>query len=271
MTNLEKVEAILANRPEASDSLQIIKSIFGLIDLTTLEGTDNEKKIIELCTLARKSGEALEGLPDVAAVCVYPPFVRTAVEQLCETNIKVAAVAGGFPSGQMPMDLRLKEVEFVVNSGADEIDMVISRGRFLAGDYDFVFKEVSAFKRACGNAHLKVILETGELQLDEYIRKAAMIAMDAGADFIKTSTGKIVPAATETAVLLMLEEIREFYHKTGHKIGIKAAGGISDHETALNYYLLVKDILGEEWLNKDLFRIGASRLVNNILEFLEGK
>jgi deoxyribose-phosphate aldolase len=234
--------------------------ILSCIDLTTLEGSDNTGKITTLCRKALSFGES--GLPLPAAVCVYPPFVKLAKEMLKGTGVRVAAVAGAFPSGQSPLRVRLQEVSYTVGEGADEIDMVISRGRLLEGDEKFVFDEIAAIREVAKEVHLKVILETGELKTPGLIRTASGIAIAAGADFIKTSTGKIQPAATEEAMEIMLEVIRDHYEKTGRRIGIKPAGGISEPEQALKYYRLTERILGAEWLNKDLFRIGASRLAD---------
>jgi deoxyribose-phosphate aldolase len=236
--------------------------LLSCIDLTTLEGSDNTARIVELCRKACSFGES--GLPLPAAVCVYPPFVGLAKNQLKGTGIRVAAVAGAFPSGQSPLAVRLEEVRYTINEGADEIDMVISRGRLLEGDESYVFDEIAAIREVCKEVYLKVILETGELKTPALIRKASEIAIAAGTDFIKTSTGKIQPAATEEAIEIMLEVIREQYEKTGKKTGIKPAGGISEPKQALQYYLLTKRILGADWLNKNLFRIGASRLADGL-------
>ena len=239
-----------------------LRTLLSCIDLTTLEGSDNTGRIIELCRKACSFGES--GLPLPAAVCVYPPFVRLAKNQLEGTGILVASVAGAFPSGQSPLAVRLEEVRYTVNEGADEIDMVISRGRLLEGDENYVFDEIAAIREVCKKVHLKVILETGELKTPALIRKASEIAIAAGTDFIKTSTGKIPPAATEEAMEIMLEVIREQYEKTGKKTGIKPAGGISEPKQALQFYLLTKRILGPDCLNKNLFRIGASRLADGL-------
>jgi deoxyribose-phosphate aldolase len=244
-----------------------LRTLLSCIDLTTLEGSDNTTRITDLCRKACSFGES--GLPLPAAVCIYPPFVRLAKNQLNGSGIRIAAVAGAFPSGQSPLSVRMEEVRYTVNEGADEIDMVISRGRLLEGDENFVFDEISAIREICKNVHLKVILETGELKSHELIRKASMIAIAAGADFIKTSTGKIQPAATEEAMEIMLEVIREHFEKTGKKIGIKPAGGISEPGQALQYYHLTERILGSGWLNKNLFRIGASRLADGLAREIE--
>ena len=203
----------------------------------------------------------------VPAICIYSPFIRQAKQQLEGSGIRVATVACCFPSGQMPFDLKVKEVEYCVNEGADEVDMVISRGTFLAGRYDEVFDEIKTIKATCGDkAHLKVILETGELKTVQNIRKASELAILAGADFIKTSTGKVPVAATPLAAIIMIDTIKEYYEATGKKVGFKPAGGMKTPEDALTYYYLVKNILGEPWLNPNLFRVGTSRLAGLILE-----
>jgi deoxyribose-phosphate aldolase len=204
-------------------------------------------------------------LPHVAAVCVYPTLVKIAKDALAGTGINVAAVATGFPSGQYPLNVKLDDTKFAVEQGADEIDMVISRGHFLAGDHNYVFDEIAAVKAACGQAHLKVILETGELSTYDNVRRASDIAMYAGADFIKTSTGKVQPAATLPVTLVMLEAIRDFYYATGKKIGMKPAGGISTAKTSIQYLVTLRETLGQDWLTPNLFRFGASRLANDIL------
>ncbi len=242
----------------------IKKTILGLIDLTTLSGDDNTKNVEALCAQALSYSDNLKGIPNVAAVCVYPVFAKLVSTYLKKSDVKTACVAGAFPSGQSPLNLRIAEVEYCIGEGADEIDMVISRGKLLEGDYDFIFEEINQIKDVCGEIHLKVILETGELKETSLIRKASEISILAGADFLKTSTGKISPAATLDAFIIMLDTIKEYYDNTGIMIGIKAAGGISSFEEALNYYLLVEKILGEKWLNKNYFRIGASRLADNV-------
>ncbi len=259
------IKNIKNNWKEKINKHEAYKKILSLIDLTTLEGSDTEKKIISLCNKAKGYKLKGKGIPNVAAVCVYPPFVKIAKKNLEDTGIKVASVAGAFPSGQSPLFVKIEEVKYAINEGADEIDMVISRGKFLEGNYQEVFDEIAAIKYVCGDKHLKVILETGELESLKNIRKASEIAINAGADFIKTSTGKISPAATEPAFIVMLDTIKEYYEKTEKMIGVKPAGGISEPWQALNYLVLVKDILGDKWLNKNYFRIGASRLADKIL------
>jgi deoxyribose-phosphate aldolase len=242
-----------------------LKLALSMIDLTTLEGKDSEGKVKQLCYKAMHPHDAMPGIPTVAAVCVYPTMVRTARKALKGSNIKVAAVATAFPSGLAPLKVKLDDTKFAVEEGADEIDMVISRGKFLQGDFNFVFDEIAAVKEACGKAHLKVILETGELSTLDNVRKASDIAILAGADFIKTSTGKIQPAATMPVTLVMLEAIRDYYYETGKMIGMKPAGGIANSKLALHYLVMVRETLGEAWMNPDWFRFGASKLANDIL------
>ena len=236
-----------------------------MIDLTTLEGMDTPGKVRQLCYKARHLHDALNDIPSVAAVCVYPALVRVAKEALEGSDIKVASVAMGFPSGQTDFDSRLEEIRFAIDEGADEVDMVISRGKFLSGDFQIVFDEVAQAKKMCGKLHLKVILETSELVTLDNIRRASELSMSAGADFIKTSTGKAKCGATQPVTLVMLEAIRDFYLKTNKKVGMKPAGGISDAKTAIRYLIMVKETLGKDWLTPDLFRFGASSLANDIL------
>ena len=242
---------------------EILTHIISLLDLTTLEGTDNSERIKVLCAKALSFGNY--NLPLPAAVCVYPPFVKLAKQRLAGSGVKVASVAGAFPSGQLPLHLRVNECRYVVDEGADEVDMVISRGVFLAGEHQMIIEEVAAMKQACGEVHLKVILETGELLTASNIKLASELAITGGADFIKTSTGKIQPAATPEAVAEMLQVIHKHFNETGRMIGVKAAGGISTPDQVLLYYLLVKHFVGDSWLNNNLFRIGASRLADGIL------
>ena len=261
-----RINKSLNQKISATEKIEIYHQILGMIDLTTLEGSDNNEKITMLCEMAQSFHLAGKNIPDVAAVCVYPPFVALAKSQLTGTDIKVASVAGAFPSGQSPIKVKLAEISYTIEQGADEIDMVISRGKFLEGDYQTVYDEIAAIREICKDVHLKVILETSELETLKNIRRASVIAISAGADFIKTSTGKVQPAATTEGFLVMLDAIKEHYQNTNKKIGIKPAGGISEPEQAIQYYLLVKDVLGEEWLNPQLFRFGASRLASKILD-----
>ncbi|MBA2664106.1 MAG: deoxyribose-phosphate aldolase [Bradymonadaceae bacterium] len=237
-----------------------------MIDLTTLEGSDTPGKVEMLCRKARQPGA---GCPPVAAVCVYPTMVPIAKRELEGTGIKIAAVATYFPSGQASLSERLDEVRRTVEIGADEIDMVISRGQFLAGEFGKIYDEIAATVEACGPAHLKVILETGELQTLDNVRLASQIAIDAGAHFIKTSTGKVSPAATMPVTLVMLEAIRDHFVKTGKMVGMKPAGGIRTSKQALHYLVMVKETLGDAWLDPDWFRFGASALLNDVLMQLE--
>ncbi len=236
-----------------------------MIDLTTLEGKDTEGKVKQLCYKAIHLHDSYPGLPTVAAICVYPSMVKVAKKALGDSGVKVASVATAFPSGQAPLDIKIRDTKYAVQNGADEVDMVISRGKFLEGEYNFVFDEIASIKEACGDARLKVILETGELVTYDKVRKASDIAMYAGADFIKTSTGKISPAATMPVTLVMLEAIRDFYYKTGKKIAMKPAGGISKSKLALHYLVMLNETLGEGWMNNEWFRFGASSLANDIL------
>lgn len=246
--------------------MQGLKMVLNMIDLTTLEGTDTPGKVKQLCYKAMHLHNAVPDLPTVAAVCVYPSMVKIAKKELAGSNVKVAAVATAFPSGQAPLNVKIADTKFALHQGADEIDMVISRGKFLAGEYNFVFDEIAKIKELCGNsARLKVILETGELSNLDQVRKASDIAIYAGADFIKTSTGKISVAATMPVTLVMLEAIRDYYFKTNIMVGMKPAGGISTAKSALHYLVMIKETLGEAWLSNQWFRFGASRLANDVL------
>ncbi len=254
MLVVEKLISTIASAPSTIEELRLILS---LVDFTSLDGKDTNADIMNLCKKAIKAG--------TASVCVYPSLIAVAKKTLQNTSIKIASVAGAFPSGQLPLNLRLAEVSYAIEQGADEIDMVISRGKFLEGNYQFIFDEVAAFKKVCGERTLKVILETGELETPNNIRLASDIVLQAGADFIKTSTGKISEGATLPAVCVMLQTIKDHYNKTGKKCGIKASGGIADSSSALKYLRLTEEVLGREWLKPSLFRFGASRLVDNLL------
>jgi deoxyribose-phosphate aldolase len=236
-----------------------------MMDLTTLEGADTPGKIAALCSKAMRPDPADLTVPPVAAVCIYPNLVPHALERLRGSGVKVASVATAFPSGQVPTDLKVEEAARVVAAGADEVDMVIDRGAFLSGSYATVYDEVRRVKEACGDVHLKVILETGELGTFDNVRRASLLAIAGGADFVKTSTGKIQPAATLPVTLVMLEAIRDVYEETGRKIGMKPAGGIRTAKQAVQYLVLVHETLGPEWLTPDLFRFGASSLLNDVL------
>jgi len=266
---IERVDRLQKRSIKKESKLHALKLALSMIDLTTLEGADTPGKVRQLCAKAKHLHASRDDIPHVAAVCVYPMLVSIAKKELAGTTIKIAAVATGFPSGQFPLHLRLEDTRHAVGEGADEIDMVISRGHFLAGDYAYVFDEIVQTKQACGAAHLKVILETGELGSLDQVRKASDLAMHAGADFIKTSTGKVQPAATQPVTLVMLEAIRDFYYATGRKIGMKPAGGISTAKIALQYLVMLRETLGQDWLTPDLYRLGASKLANDILMQLE--
>jgi len=261
----ERAQRVTKRSIKTQSKINGLKLALSMIDLTTLEGKDTDGKVRQMCYKAMHLHDAYGELPTVAAVCVYPSMVRVAKKALEGSGIRVAAVATAFPSGQAPMDVKIRDTRFAIEEGADEVDMVISRGKFHQGEYNFVFDEIAAVKEACGNARLKVILETGELVTYDKVRRASDIAMYAGADFIKTSTGKISPAATLPVTLVMLEAIREFYYKTGRKVAMKPAGGISKAKLALHYLVMLNEILGEEWMNNEWFRFGASSLANDIL------
>lgn len=261
----ERIARLTKRSIKKESKVTALKLALSMVDLTTLDAKDTPGKVKQLCTKAMHPHDALPGVPPVAAVCVYPNFVRIAKNALIGSDVKVAAVATAFPTGMSTRKVKIEETKWAVNEGADEIDMVISRGHFLAGDYNFVFDEIAAVKEACGDAHLKVILETGELSTLDNVRIASDLAMNAGADFIKTSTGKIQPAATLPVTLVMLEAIRDFYYATGKKIGMKPAGGIATAKLALNYLVVLRETLGHEWLNADMFRFGASALANDLL------
>jgi len=245
--------------------IDLLKLALNMIDLTTLEGQDTEGKVKQLCYKAIHLHDAYPDLPTVAAVCVYPSMVGIAKKALGDSGVKVASVSTAFPSGQAPRKVKIDDTRFALSQGADEIDMVISRGKFLEGEYQFVFDEIAAIKEVCGNATLKVILETGELGSLDAVRRASDIAMYAGADFIKTSTGKIGVAATMPVTLTMLEAIRDFYYATGKRISMKPAGGISSAKLALHYLVMLQETLGQDWMNNKMFRFGASSLANDIL------
>ena len=261
----ERVARLCSRSIKKEAKLQALHLTLSMIDLTTLEGADSEGKVRQLCAKALQLHAALPDLPHVAAVCVYPALVGVARRALEGSGIHVASVATSFPAGQAPLEIKLLEVRKAVEAGADEVDMVISRGRFLAGDLAYTGDEIASVKEACGDAHLKVILETGELGSLDAIRRASDLAMRSGADFIKTSTGKIKPAATMPVVLVMLEAIRDHYLRTGEKIGMKPAGGISMAKDAIRHLVMVRETLGQDWLDPDLYRFGASSLANDVL------
>ena len=247
------------------------KFCYSAIDLTTLSSCDSEQSV---ATFARRAAEFTldyPHLPNVASICIYPPFVETVGLEIDATPLRITSVAGGFPSSQTFLEVKMLEVAMAIENGADEVDVVLNVGKMLSGALDEAANEIEVLREESEGATLKVILETGALCTPELIRQASLLAMHAGADFIKTSTGKITVAATPEAAVVMCHAIKDYYAKSGHKVGFKAAGGIRTAEDAVLYYTIVKEILGEEWLTTDLFRIGASSLANNLLSAIEGK
>lgn len=262
----KQIDLILHNCSQMKINSQDLRMILNMIDLTTLDGRDTDAKVREMCSKAVGLNTVYDQIDTVAAICVYPTMVQTAKSVLLNSSVKLASVATGFPSGQTLFEVKLLETKLAIQHGVDEIDMVISRGKFLEGEFNFVFDEIAAIKEVCGDKILKVILETGELSTLDNIRKASEIAIYAGADFIKTSTGKIQPGSTMPAVFVMLQAIKEYYIKTGREIGIKPSGGISSIEIAFPYLEMIREVLGEKWLLNNLVRFGASSLANNVLE-----
>ena len=261
----ERAAQLGARSIKATAKQQGIRLAVSVLDLTTLEGADTAGKVRQLCAKAVCPAPAMPEIPSVAAICVYPALVTVAREALAGTGVRTASVATGFPAGQVSLDAKLRDTEDAVAAGAEEIDMVISREAFLAGDDVRVMREVARIKEACGDAHLKVILETAELGSYDHVRHASMLAMEAGADFIKTSTGKAASGATPGVCLVMLEAIRDHVERTGRIVGFKAAGGVSTSKAALHRLVIVKETLGDDWLTPDRFRIGASSVLNDLL------
>jgi deoxyribose-phosphate aldolase len=258
--------ATLATRSIKTSAKQwALDRAVAMVDLTTLEGQDTPGKVRALCAKAMRPDPSDPTVPSVAAICVYGDLVPVAVQALAGSGVHVAAVATAFPSGRASLDVKLADTRDAVAAGADEIDMVIDRGAFLSGRYLQVFEEIVAIREACGDAHLKVILETGELATYDNVRRASWLAMLAGGDFIKTSTGKVSPAATMPVTLVMLEAVRDFRERTGRRVGVKAAGGIRSAKDAIRYLVMVNETAGEEWLDPELFRFGASSLLNDLL------
>jgi deoxyribose-phosphate aldolase len=253
------------------DNKELLKKIFSLIDLTTLSERDNIENVTALCEKINMLSDAYPSMPAVAAICVYPELVSVVKETLVNPLVNIASVGGGFPSSQTFTNIKVMEIEQAIGQGAEEIDMVLPVGKFLMEEYEYVEYEIQVIKERIGTVHLKIILETGSLGDLSLIRKASLLAIGSGADFIKTSTGKVSPGATPEAVIVMCQAIKDYYNRTGRKIGIKPAGGISDVETSLLYYVIVKDILGEDWINPERFRIGASRLANQLLAHIFDK
>ncbi|MEQ1734093.1 MAG: deoxyribose-phosphate aldolase [Bacteroidia bacterium] len=261
----ERVARLNTRSIKKASKVQGLKLALNMIDLTTLEGKDTEGKVRQMCYKAMHPHIAMPDLPTTAAVCVFPTFVKIAKDALRGSNVKVAAVSTAFPAGQSTREVKIADTKFALDSGADEIDMVISRGEFLKGNYNFVFDEIAMIKDLCGDIRLKVIFETGEIGNLDSVRRASDIAMYAGADFIKTSTGKIQPAATPFVTLVMLEAIRDYYYATGRMVGMKPAGGISTAKAALQNLVMVKETLGSAWLTNEWFRFGASSLANDVV------
>ncbi len=261
----DRVKRFTSRSIKNESKLSAIRLAISMIDLTTLEGKDSHGKVRALCHKARHPLPGDAEVPRVAAVCVYPNMVAVAHEELKDSGIHLASVATGFPSGLVPLSVKLEETKRAVADGADEIDMVIDRGAFLSGELQKVSDEITAIKDACGKAHLKVILETGELGTLDNVRKASFLAMNAGADFIKTSTGKVSVNSTLPVTLVMCEAIRDYFQHTGKRIGMKSAGGIRTTKEALQYLVLIKETLGQDWLDADWFRFGASTLLNDLL------
>lgn len=263
------VEALLQQSKASNHSRVALETILSCIDLTSLNTSDTEEGISKMVQKVNDFGEKFPELPNVAAICVYPSMVKTVREDLTE-GVEIASVAAGFPHSQTFIEVKIAETSLAVLDGASEIDIVLSIGKLLEKKYEEIIEEIKEIKSACREAHLKVILESGSLSMEE-LRTASILAMESGADFIKTSTGKQQPAATTSAAYVMCQLIKEFHAKTGKKVGFKAAGGIVTTEEALDYFCIVKEVLGEEWLNKELFRFGASRLANNLLSDILGK
>jgi deoxyribose-phosphate aldolase len=265
----ERVDSLKKRSIKKQSKLWALDLAIRMMDLTTLEGKDTRGKIRALCAKGMHPQPGDPTIPSVAAICVYPALVADAKEALAGSTVKVASVATGFPSGQTFRDIKLAETRAAAEAGADEIDMVIDRGAFLSGDYLTVFEEIVDVKDASGDAHLKVILETGELETYDNVRRASVLAMAAGADFIKTSTGKVVPAATLPVTLVMLEAIRDFERQTGRQVGMKPAGGIRVAKEAIQYLVVLYETLGPRWMSPDWFRFGASSLLNDVLMQIE--
>jgi deoxyribose-phosphate aldolase len=261
----ERVDALKKRSIKKESKLWALDLAIRMMDLTTLEGKDTPGKVRALCAKAIHPVPGDPSIPSVAAICVYPSLVADAVDALRGSGVHVASVATGFPSGQTFRDLKIAETRLAVEAGADEVDMVIDRNAFLAGDFQTVFEEIVAVKEACGDAHLKVILETGELETYDNVRRASVLAMAAGADFIKTSTGKVQPAATLPVTLVMLEAVRDFERETGREVGVKPAGGIRVAKEAIQYLVTVYETLGPRWMRPERFRFGASSLLNDVL------
>ena len=262
---------MIEEKVEENNTLEVKKLLFNCIDLTTLKCTDSEESVLKFTEKVNEFDEKYPDIKNVAAICVYPNFAKIVSQSLEVENVGIACVSGGFPSSQTFQEIKIAETAMAVHEGATEIDIVLSVGKFLSGDYEGVCDEIQELKSVCGDKHLKVILETGALNSTENIKKASILSMYSGADFIKTSTGKESPAATPEAAYVMGSTIKEYYAKTGRKIGFKPAGGINTVKDALVYYTIVKEVLGEEWLNNEYFRLGTSRLANLLLSEIIGE
>lgn len=266
-----RVASIIENKVAENNTEEVKKLLFNCIDLTTLNSMDSDESVMKFTEKVNKFDNEFPDLKNVAAICVYPNFAEVVKSTLDVDGINIACVSAGFPSSQTFIEVKIAETAMALMEGADEIDIVISIGKFLSGDYETMCEEIQELKDTCKEHHLKVILETGALKTASNIKKASILSMYSGADFIKTSTGKQQPAATPEAAYVMCEAIKEYYDKTGNKIGFKPAGGINTVNDALIYYTIVKEILGEEWLNNELFRLGTSRLANLLLSDIKGE
>lgn len=266
-----QVKAIIEQKVAENDTPEVKKFLFHCIDLTTLNTTDSDESVMRFTQNVNRFDEEFPDLKNVAAICVYPNFAEIVKDTLEVEDVKIACVSGGFPSSQTFTEVKVAETAMAVMDGADEIDIVISVGKFLVGDYESMCDEIQELKETCKDKHLKVILETGALRTASNIKAASILSMYAGADFIKTSTGKLEPAATPEAAYVMCQAIKEYFDETGNKVGFKPAGGINTVHDALVYYTIVKEVLGEEWLNNTLFRLGTSRLANLLLSDILGK
>lgn len=267
----EKVKELVATKVAENNTKQVKEMLFNCIDLTTLNTTDSEDSVMKFTEKVNQFEEEFGELKNVAAICVYPNFANIVRDTLEADHVKIACVSGGFPSSQTFIEVKVAETALAISEGADEIDIVLGVGQFLVGDYESVCEDIQELKEVCRDKHLKVILETGALGSAENIKKASILAIYSGADFIKTSTGKQQPAATPEAAYVMCQTIKEYYEETGNKIGFKPAGGINTVEDALIYYTIVKEVLGDKWLNNELFRLGTSRLANLLLSEITGK
>lgn len=262
---MTKVDSLIEKKLDENDTIEVKKQLLHCIDITTLRCTDTEESVMKFTEKVNEFVDKYPDLENVSAICVYPNMAEIVHNTLEADNVKIACVSGGFPSSQTFMEVKVAETAMAIHTGAEEIDIVMPVGKFLCGDYEGMCDEIGELKDVCGEKTLKVILETGVLRTASNIKKASILAMYSGADFIKTSTGKEAISATPEAALVMCEAIKEYYKETGRKVGFKAAGGIDSVKKALAYYTIVKEVLGEEWLNNGLFRIGASRLANQLL------